>query len=63
MRRCAGDGLLNPELPGPKEPPGLEFLMQIVVETPLQRLVSLYEAWGKPQEAARYPSRLSSPAR
>ena len=29
----------------------------------LQRLVSLYEAWGKPQEAARYPSRLSSPAR
>ena len=27
-----------------------------------QRLVSLYEAWGKPQEAARYRSQLSNPA-
>jgi uncharacterized protein DUF3237 len=32
MCRCAGDGLLTPELAGPKEPPGLEFLMQIAVE-------------------------------
>jgi serine/threonine-protein kinase len=27
-----------------------------------QRLVSLYEAWGKPQEAARYRSQLPNPA-
>jgi tetratricopeptide (TPR) repeat protein len=26
-----------------------------------QRLVELYEAWGKPQEAARYRSQLSNP--
>jgi eukaryotic-like serine/threonine-protein kinase len=33
-----------------------------VLDEARQRLVSLYEAWGKPQEAARYRNQLSSPA-